>query len=617
MRARTLVFLALLVATFLALRFARKRETGVRVVSSVQERLCPGLEKERVSRVRIDHLERGFQLRLERDARGTWFLTDPIAYPALDDLMRTQVEIFERALGERISEPDLAEVGLDPPLVVVELDQVGDGGTRTFRLEVGKVDLDPDFVYVLVPAADAAPDATAGAPQERRVFRTLRTLYTTLDRNPDDYRTRRVTSLDARDVVRFVRRGSGFDAERGGEIDLAFEGVLEPEGWICKNPPIVRLDRIGMELLARGSAELEVDRFADDAPRSYAPYGLDPPRFTVEIYDAAGAKTVLDFGTPEVVGPALAESDEWYARRGGFPHVFEIETRAAKLLSVPADLLYDTLFLRAKADDVAEVECIADGRSLFLRRVEDGWTVSESAAGEPPPESAFRADPARVQDVLSILEHLQVTYPPDFVFVPEDPPLAISVTTRDGLVFGGRIGKPFRDTALGSTGHGYQRYGDERAGWIGEQAVDVARSTLQSFRSSTIHSVRETDVNALRIRRGDTEHGYVQASPLEWYVEGTSLAAPRSLTNALEVLLALEAERWLDDVPPEALVDPLAFRVKLPESELAFRIARGEGDALLCEEDGHVAEVSRQALANFRESWGKDLLDGLLELFPE
>jgi hypothetical protein len=615
-RARTLVLLALLVLIFLALRFARGRETEVRVASSVQEPLCPGLEKERISRVRIDHLERGFQLRIERDARGSWFLTDPIAYPALDELLRTQVEVVERALGERVADPDLAEIGLDPPLVVVELDQEADAAPRTFRLEIGEVDLDPDLVYVRVPSR-----GTDDARESGGVFRTLRTLYTTLDRNPDDYRSRRVTSLDARSVARIVRRGTIFDAERGGEIDLAFEAVLEPEGWICKDPPIVRLDPIGMGLLARGSAELEVERFADDAPRSWAAYGLDPPRFSVEIYDAAGAKTVLDFGTPEVVGPALAEPDEWYARRAGFPHVFAIETRAAKLLSVPEDSLYDTLFLRAKSDDVAELECTAEGRTLLLRRDVEGWTVSESAAGDPPPESAFRADPARVQDALSILEHLQVTYPPDFVLVPEDPPLAISVRTRDGLVFGGRIGKPWRDTALGASGHGYQRYGDERAGWIGEGAVDVARSTLESFRSHTIHSVRETDVSAMRIRRGDTEHGYVQASPLEWFVEGTSLPAPRSLTNALEVLLSLEAERWLDDVAPESLVDPLAFRLRLPDRELAFRIARGElveGVAtLLCEEDGHVAEVSRQALANFRESWGKDLMDGLSELFPE
>ena len=38
--------------------------------------LFEGVRVERVVALRIDHVERGYQLRLERDARGGWFLTD-------------------------------------------------------------------------------------------------------------------------------------------------------------------------------------------------------------------------------------------------------------------------------------------------------------------------------------------------------------------------------------------------------------------------------------------------------------------------------------------------------------------------------------------------------------
>ncbi len=609
MRVRTLVLLAAFVALFVGLRALRRRETGQRLDSTVQEALCPGLQKERVARMRVDHLERGIQIELERDARGTWFLTDPVAYRALDALVRTQIEVFERSVGERVPDADLRALGLDPPLVVLELDEQAEWGTRTFRVEIGKVDLDPDLVYVRVPSR-------AGSHEEA-VFRTLRTIFTTLDRNPDDYRDRRATSLDARDVVGFSRRGSVFDPERGEEVELAFEAALEPEGWMCKDPPIVRLDPIAMGLMARGSAELEVETFADDAPRSFAPFGLDPPRFSIELNDAGGAKTVLHFGHPERIGPGMGEPGSWFARREGCAHVWGIEARDAKLLSLPADLLFDTLFLRAKADDVERVECAGEGRGLVLERTKEGWNVRESVAREEQESCSYRADAGAVQDVISLLEHLQLRYPAGMVFVPEDPPLSIAVTTKDGLSFGGRIGKPWRDTELGSTGFAFQRFGDERAGWIEEAAFEIARSPLERFRSHEIHRLRETDVRWLRIMRGGTEHAYVQAAPLEWIVQGTAFPAPKGLTNALEVLLAMEAEHWLDDVAPESLVDSLDLRVGLPDRELAFRLARAADGALLCAEDGHVAEVERSALDTYRENWKADLFETLCELFPE
>ncbi len=613
MRARTLLVLLAIVGLFVWLQWRRGRETTKLLHVPVQEPLLPGLAHDRVATVRIDNLERSIQVKLERDASGAWFLTDPVAYPAVDALVRMLLETLERAVGEPASNVELEAVGLDPPLVVVELEQREGEGTRAFRIEVGQVDLDPDKIYVFVPEL-------SGSRPGQRVFRTLRTIYSTLDRNPDDYRDRRATHLEGREVIAFTRTGRAFLAERAEEVDLAFSAVRGPEGWMRTDSAVVRLDPNAIGVLARAVAELKVEAFVEDAARSTERWGLDPPLFSIELGDARGDQILLHFGHPE------PEAERWFARREGFPHVWEVSPRDVALFSLSADDLIDTLFLRARREDLERVECEGLGRRLVLERdsaspTAPGWRVWEERDGASASPEPFSADAGAVQDWLAALEHTELEYPPGAVFVPEEPPLSIVVTTRDGVAFGGKIGKPWRDPTSGAAGRAFQRLGDERAGLIEEAVTALAGKELDELRSREIHRIREPDVRWIKIARGEQEFSFIQASPLEWIVEGSSFPAPSEFTDSLELLLALDAERWLEgldsDTFPGSLEDALDFRVQLPERELRFRLGRTVDGVVVCVEDGHAAEVKRSALASYAENFGTDLMSNLQRLFAE
>ncbi len=614
MRARTLLVLLAVVGVFAWLQWRRGREETERLLVPVQVPLLPGLARDRVAAVRIDNLERSIQVKLERDAAGSWFLTDPVAYPAVDALVNTLLDTLERAMGDPAQNVELEEVGLDPPLVVVEVEQREGERKRAFRIEVGKVDLDPDKIYVLVPEL-------SGSERGPRVFRALRTIYSTLDRNPDDYRDRRATHLEGRDVIAFTRAGRAFVAERGEEVDLAFSAVRGPEGWMRTDSSVVRLEPNAMGVLARAVAELKVEAFAEDAASSYERWGLDLPRFSIELGDVRGDKTVLHFGHP---GPA--PSEHWFARREGFPHVWEVSTRDVELFSLSADDLIDTLFLRARREDLERVECEGLGRRLVFERDsagrdEPGWRVWEESAGASAAPEPFSADPGAVQDLLAALEHTELEYPPAVVFVPEEPPLSIVVTTSDGVSFGGQIGKPWRDRSSGAAGRAFQRLGDERAGLIEESVTALAQRTLDEVRSREIHRIRESEVRWMKIARGEQEFSFIQASPLEWVVEKSSFPAPREFTVSLELLFALDAERWLEGVDsqtvPGSLEGALDFSVRLTDREVRFRLGRTLEGVVVCVEDGHAAEVRLSALANYAENYGTDLMSNLHRLFAE
>src|SRR5688572_21234854 len=123
----TLAFLLVLVAGLVGLWLARAKETLEGGPALGEYALLPGFASERVREVRVDHLERSFLVRFERDAVGRWFMTDPVSYPAQSSLIRALLSSLEGARAEPAPEVERAEVGLEPPKVVVECVQVGEG----------------------------------------------------------------------------------------------------------------------------------------------------------------------------------------------------------------------------------------------------------------------------------------------------------------------------------------------------------------------------------------------------------------------------------------------------------------------------------------------------------
>jgi hypothetical protein len=109
---RTLLVLVALFLVLGVLWLRREREIVLGPAVAAEYPLCPGLASHAVKSVRIDHLERSFQMKLERDAAGRWFLTDPVAYPAHDVRVRTLLSALENARAEPAPEADPAQVGL-------------------------------------------------------------------------------------------------------------------------------------------------------------------------------------------------------------------------------------------------------------------------------------------------------------------------------------------------------------------------------------------------------------------------------------------------------------------------------------------------------------------------
>lgn len=606
MRARTVLLLLVLFLGLGGLWLVKQREIERGGPTLDQVPLLPGLEGPRVRALRIDNLERAVQVLLERDAAGRWYLTEPLAYPAQEGVVRSLFSALSAALGEPVRGTPPAQLGLDPPVGVIECTVVGAGDgapERVLRIEIGGVDLDHDRIFVRVP--DHPARAGTGT-----IFRTVRTLYTAIDRNPDDYRDPRTTPLRPAEVVGLRRSGTLWIAEEGREVDLAFDALAGPEGWM-RVAPAVTLDPTAMGLLVRGFTDLRVDRFADDSPRDLAPYGLAEPAFSVELEALAGSPVTLHFGFPPREGRTAVGEHHWFARREGFDHVWELDASDVRLLTRPAALFYDQVALRFARGEVVRLELERDGRRCVVERVEasrlrDGdavrdarWSVREVGPGagtETVP--SFPADPGAVEETLLALGTLALgEHLPEAAFEPADPPLALAVELSSGARLSGRLGAPVRDPASGAQGRQFLRAGDEVPALAGEEAVELCRTPIDRFRTRHVLRVPESLVRVVELDHDGRTFAFFNGGENVWHVEGTQVGAPRDLVESLDGLLNLGVRRWLAAAP--AAERELGVRlVRVQDEPLTFTLALlPDGRATCTTAEGGVAEVDPALVA--------------------
>lgn len=591
MRKSTLLVLAVLVLGLGALWRAKQRETARGGPALGEYPLCPDLLSERVSSIRVDNLQRSFQLEFERDQAGRWFLTDPVPYPAQSSLVRALLQGLETARGEPAPEVDPAQVGLDPPTVVIEVTQLVEGAKRALRIELGKPDVDSSLVYARVPGHPNA--ARAGGCD---VFRTTRMLANTLERFPDDYRDRHVTTLRWEDVVGLRRRGEVYLAEEKRRVDLGFEALLGPDGWKSA-VPVATLDPNAMVLLLRGASELQVESFVDDSPQDLTRYGLDAPSFTIELQLLSNSPEVLLFGHPAVEQERPIAGLPWFCMRRGYAHVWEVASRDVELLTRPADLFYDQLVVRMLRKDVARLELEGGGTRRVLTRGPRGWEVSEELPDANGGEGQGQTTPGgtdRIEEALALLERVQLPeHLPTETFEATTPPTSFHVQLENGLRMGGALGRETRDPKSGARGRQFLRDGDEVVALIGVEVLELCQRPLESFRSSKVHQLQESLVRAidLRLLDRDTTYGFVNSGDNVWSPRGQSIAAPPDFLQSLDGLLNLGARRWLDEASePWRLLEVRVLPVQ--GEPLAFTLGRtADGTALCRTASGQLAEV--------------------------
>jgi hypothetical protein len=520
MHLRTLLLLIVLVGGLVALALwqLEREEAGT---AATERTLVTDLSGDAVEVVRVDSLERGLQLRLERDADHGWALTDPLAYPAdvslvgqlLDTLIRHPAQPWEG---------DAAALGLRPPRAVVEIESPTSAGTRLHRIELGAVDVDRQHVFARV---------------DGQLLRTTATLDTVLALPLPEWRRREILpDVSPLQVLSLTRTGT-FVVPDGRELDLRLE-ALRTEVWSATQPFVAQLGPEAFGTLLSSLCALRAAGFEDDAPGPLEHYGLEPPDFRIEITTLSGEAIALRFAQQP-------RDERLLCLREGSAHVYSIAPETMVWLMAPAETLVDLELARTTRDRVERVRLVADGTETVIERQGFGWEV-RAEGGEEPLLAPTQADPERVSDLLGRIERTRLAEVlPGVEFEPGEAPAGIYVETRDRTL-GGEIGASY-DSERGTRGLLFRRPGETLVGLLEEDLLEVARIDPRSLRSDELHKVPELEVAQVRLvaewagaRRtwGRDERG-------RWIPEG-STAEARDFARLVDRILTVRAERLLE-----------------------------------------------------------------------
>ena len=488
----------------------------------VDVRLFEGVDPARVQTIRIDNIERSTVMRLERDSRGVWYITDPIVYPA--DAGRVDSLMADVATGRAMPMPEhqwsAEELGFAPPKIVLEVDELTEDGLRTHSVEIGAPDLDRVRVHVRMDGV---------------YYRALRRLYTNLNYSLEEFRSVRAMGIRGDDVVEVHRTGKVLHEIDGEEQDTDFHAYRERTIWRSMGMTEALLDPMDVGVVVFGAAGLKIDRFVEDAPSDLSRYALDDPLVRIELKLGNGAREVLLLSR-------IGNRPPWFAKLESAPHVFRVEEQSALRLLYPFEAMLDTRFCRVRRGDVDALILTDANRELRLERRESGWVAMDRSDGGAWSQPTA-ADGHRVEVALAQLEALEVQrFELNTTFPRESARLAVRIEVG-GEALGGRLG-PLTADVDGIEGRLFQRDKDEVTAIIDPWLAELAESPLADFRSTELLSLVETELRGLRLLRAGRALEYERDGRGIWRAAGESMEAVELLA-LLDPLLFLRAAEHL------------------------------------------------------------------------
>ncbi len=349
--------------------------------------------------------------RLEKRSEESWFLTEPLEWPA--NLPAVQAIVTGLQQLENITSfsvrdvlkngQTLADYGLDRPRLVVTLTSGGPdtGGAAP-------------VTTVLRIGATTKPDAARGeqslfvlSPDGTRIHVVGRELVDSLSQPLEQVRSDAILLIQV-----YEARSLTLEAAVEGAPSLRVRLRSDHGRWIIESPlPDVRADKDQTELAINELDALRVKGFVGTPPSGPRPSAAPLLAATIE---GNNHHETLYVGQP--AGPAAAGARDYYAQLEGRPALFTVTLSDALMTTLRTALvtLRDSRVLDFDPAAVTAVTLDAPSAhqpEITLQRLEaapgggTGWQIVQRGTGSASPQ---RADPAAVQALLSQLALLKV-----------------------------------------------------------------------------------------------------------------------------------------------------------------------------------------------------------------
>ena len=349
------------------------------------------LNKDKIRQIRLSFKDESYQsLMLAKNADSMWQLTAPLTAdadpPKIDEMLQ---DLLEKKVKQTLEAEDLAQYGLQPPNIRIELWTEGESPAKTFLIGDKTVNYS---VYTKERS-------------ESHIFLIESSALDDFTKSPSDLRDRNVFKFSPAEVATLRLQVAGHP-----EIRCEKQVALNPDTtgkageWKMIQPVKAKADTRAVEAIVSALDGLKVVVFEADGEYDPANYGLAQPRITVTLQFTADdqiqeLRIGSDAGTP----------GRLYVARSEHRAIYAVNTEIyAKLNKTVFDLRNKRVidFQRTATHRFAIRQ--GTGKVVCQKNVTGEWEITAPVA--------LQADEAAVDDLLFGVDALKVV-----AFVDDQP----------------------------------------------------------------------------------------------------------------------------------------------------------------------------------------------------
>ena len=239
------------------------------------------LSQDKIRQISLSFKDEAYQpLTLAKNADSIWQLTAPFTADA-DPLKINEMlqDLLEKKVKQTLEAEDLAQYGLQPPNIRIELWTEGETPAKTFLIGDRTVNYS---VYTKEKS-------------ESHIFLIESSALDDFTKSPSDLRDRSVFKFAPAEVTTLglqVGNQAEIRCQRQGDSKLDVTG--DTEGWEMIQPVEAKADARVVEDIVSALSSVRAVVFEADGEYDPADYGLSQPRITVTL------ETTADDSTPEL-----------------------------------------------------------------------------------------------------------------------------------------------------------------------------------------------------------------------------------------------------------------------------------------------------------------------------
>lgn len=341
------------------------------------------LSKDKIRQIRLSFKDESYQpLTLAKNSDGIWQLRAPFTAnadpPKIDEMLQ---DLLEKKVKQTLEVEDLAQYGLQPPNIRIELWTEGEAPAKTFLIGGRTVNYS---VYTKEQS-------------ESHIFLIESSALDDFTKSPSDLRNRSVFKFSPAEVTTVhlqVAGQSDIHCER--QVNSNSDVTANPDSWEMIQPVKAKADARTIEDILSALSSLRVVIFEADGEYDPADYGLSQPRITVTL------QTTVDDSTQELqIGDDAEMPGRIYVARSGYRAVYAVNREIyTKLNRTVFDLRDKRVIDFQRTSTHWFTIRQKDSEIVCQKDMDGGWKITAPVA--------LKADEEAVDDLLFGVDSLRV-----------------------------------------------------------------------------------------------------------------------------------------------------------------------------------------------------------------